>query len=100
MGGETPASHPQGQLIQAYWSASMANERPKVQAVHDLQIRALEQQFGLTFREEAPTEFITRYPSSVAMTLKTLAASPDVSSYRSIYRNSHRPMVSPSEGRN
>ena len=81
-GGETPASHPQGQLIQAYWSASMANERPKVQAVHDLQIRALQQKFGLTFREEAPTEFIKRYSSSVAMTLKTLAASPDVSSYR------------------
>ena len=81
-GGETPASHPQGQLIQAYWSASMANERPKVQAVHDLQIRALEQKFGLTFHEEAPTEFIKRYPSSVAMTLYLLAASPDVTSYR------------------
>jgi hypothetical protein len=81
-GGETPASHPQGQLIQAYWSASMANERPKVQAVHDRQIRSLEQQFGLTFREEPPTEFIKRYPSSVAMTLYLLAASPNVSSYR------------------
>ena len=81
-GGETPVSHPQGQLIQAYWSASMAIERPKVQAVHDMQISDLEQQFGLTFRGEAPKEFITRYPSSVAMTLYMLSASPDVASYR------------------
>ena len=81
-GGETPASHPQGQLIQAYWSASMASERPSVQAVHDRQIRALEQQFGLRFRGEAPRAFITRYPSSLAMTLNVLAVSPDVTSYR------------------
>ena len=60
----------------------MANERPKIQAVHDLQIGALEQKFGLTFREEAPSDFATRYSSSVAMTLKTLAASPNVGSYR------------------